>query len=84
MKEAISITSHLRQSNAFAKELYKDKYPEKIKWFKEIIIEYKKAKNLNGILPTLTELLKHESTEESKLGTLMFISAAVDLIEEQK
>lgn len=83
MKEIIKTTSTLYECRNFAKELYKDDYSEKIIMFRDIILNYKKSMKKDGILDALTSILKLEATEENKLGTLMFCSAAIDLIEEQ-
>ena len=77
------ITQSMRDANAMARDMYKDKYDEKADVFKKMIVDYQSLKHMPmTILATLTEMLNLVASQ-NRMAQLMLISAAVDLIEDK-
>lgn len=84
MRGPSTITDSVRNANAMARNLYKDRYPEKAEMFKKMILDYQGLKHMPmTISATLTEMLNLEAVQGNRMSKLMLISAAVDLIEEK-
>lgn len=80
--KALQVATKLQECKDAAESLLGEKYPQKIKPYKDLIMAVMKANNI-GPVKALLMILKTESCAENKMAQVMFMSAVVDLIEEQ-
>lgn len=83
MKEQIKIAAKLYECQETAKMFFKEEYPSKIKWYKDVIVNYQK-KNNKDVLQSTLALCQLESVKENGMAIMMFMAATVDLIESDK
>lgn len=83
MEDRIKLAAKLYNCRDAAKRFYKDKYDEKLKPYKNIIEAHKKKFNLE-ILPSVLELCSFENVRDNGMATMLFMAAAVELIEPSK
>jgi len=80
MREEITIAAKLYECNDTAKKFFRDEYPEKIKFYKEAIGRVMKDHNCDT-LQAVIKISKLPSMVDNGMAIMMFMSAAVDLIE---
>lgn len=80
MEQNIRIAEKLYECRDSARFLHGEKYKEKIQWYKDVICNAQK-KWKKDVLNTVTELCKMSSVEDNGIFIMMFMAAAVELIE---
>lgn len=80
--KALQVATKLQQCKDAAESLLGEKYPQKIKPYKDLIRAVMKANKISPV-KALLMISKTESYAENEMAQVMFMSAVVDLIEEQ-
>lgn len=80
MEEKIKLAAKLYKCRDSAKSLYREKYPEKIQWYKDVIQNAQK-KWKKDVLETTIDLCNLSSIKEEGVAIMMFMAAATELIE---
>ena len=80
MEKEIKIAAKLYQCRDVAKRFFRDNYDEKIKPYKNAIQTHRERFNLE-VLPSVTEICSFESVRDNGMATMLFMAAAVELIE---
>ena len=80
--KALQVATKLQECKDAAESLLGENYPEKIKPYKDLIRVVMKANKI-GPIKALLMISKTESYAENEMAQVMFMSAVVDLIEEQ-
>ena len=80
--KALQVATKLQQCKDAAESLLGEKYPKAIKPYKDLIRAVMKANKI-GPVKALLMISKTESYAENEMAQVMFMSAVVDLIEEQ-
>lgn len=71
----------LKSTREICKNFFQEKYKEKIEPYKDIIKQVMKANKLDEI-PALLKVSETEVFNQSEINSILFISATVEIIEE--
>lgn len=80
MEQQIKLAAKLYQCRDTAKLFFRDKYEVKLKPYRNIIDAHQKKFNLE-VLPSVLELCSLESVRDNEMATMLFMAAAVEMIE---
>lgn len=80
LKDCIKIYAHMYECQESANKLFGTEYPEKIKWYVEVIKAYQQA-HKTEVLQSVIAICKVSTVEVNGFAVMMFMSAAVDLME---
>lgn len=80
MEQQIKMTAKLYQCRDTAKRFFRDEYEAKLKPYKNIIESHQKKFNLE-VLPSVLELCSFESVRDDGVMTMLFMAAAVEMLE---
>lgn len=83
MREQIQITAKLYQCQETAQKFYKEEYQDKIKWYKETLNKYAKL-NKTDTLKAVISICQKSPIKENGMSIMMFMAAAVEIIEPSK
>lgn len=83
MEKEIKIAAKLYQCRDTAKRFFKEEYKEKLKPYTRVLEAMKKIIN-SDTLPALLECLKLKLIDDNGMGQMMFMAAAVEMIEPSK
>ena len=76
----IQMAAKLYECRDTAKGFYRDEYEAKLKPYRNIIEAHQKKFNLE-VLPSVLELCSFESVRDNGMATMLFMAAAVEIIE---
>jgi uncharacterized membrane protein len=82
-EKEIKIAAKLYQCRDTAKKLYKDEYDKKLLTYKNFIQAHMKKFNID-VLPSVLEICSFDSVKCDGITTMLFMAAAVELIEPSK
>ena len=80
MEQQVKLAAKLYQCRDTAKRFFSDEYEAKLKPYKNIIEAHQKKFNLD-VLPSVLELCSFESVRDNGMATMLFMAAAVEIIE---
>ena len=80
MEKQIKIAEKLYKCRDTAKRFFRDEYPEKLRTYKNIIEAHQKKFSID-VLPSVYEICSWESVRDDGMMTILFMAAAVELIE---
>lgn len=83
MKEQIKIAAKLYDCHETAKKLYKSEFPEKIKFYKEVIQGYMAKHNVDEMKAVIA-ICEFDSVKGQGIAIMLFMAAVVELIEPSK
>lgn len=81
MKEQIKMAAKLYECHESAKLLFKDKYPGKISWYKQVIITWNKKHGTDTLKSVIDICQSSDTVKNDGVAIMMFMAAAVELIE---
>lgn len=76
----IKMAAKLYKCRDSAKALYKNEYNEKLRTYKNVIEAHMKKFNID-VLPSVLEICSFESVRDNAMAQMLFMAAAVELIE---
>lgn len=76
----MKLAAKLYQCRDTAKRFFRDEYEAKLKPYRNIIDAHQKKFNLE-VLPSVLELCSFESVRDNGMATMLFMAAAVEMIE---
>jgi hypothetical protein len=80
-EKVLRIASQYYTSRRTLKSLYKDEFPSKVKWYKDVLFAIMKKHNIE-CLPASVEAIKMIADKDgSGIGIMWFMAAAVEIIE---
>jgi len=80
MEKQIKIAAKLYECRDTAKRFFREDYSEKLRTYKNVIEGHQKKFNLD-VLPSVYEICSLESVRDDGMMTMLFMAAAVELIE---
>ena len=80
MEQQVKLAAKLYQCRDTAKRFFRDEYEAKLKPYRNIIEAHQKKFNLE-VLPSVLELCSFESVRDNGMATMLFMAAAVEMIE---
>jgi hypothetical protein len=80
---AVEIAARIYECQKAAKILFADKYEEKIKWYKNVILRVCKDRGCDTLKAVLL-ICNMESVKENGTAVMMFMAAAVEIVEPSK
>ena len=80
MEKEVQIAAKLYECRDIAKRFFRDEYSEKLRTYKNIIEGHQKEFNLD-VLPSVYEICSLESVRDDGMIIILFMAAAVELIE---
>lgn len=80
MEQQVKLAAKLYQCRDTAKRFFRDEYEVKLKPYKNIIEAHQKKFNLD-VLPSVLELCSFESVRDNGMATMLFMAAAVEMVE---
>lgn len=83
MREQIEIAAKMYKCQTTAKNLFKEEYNFKIKPYENIIEAHRNRFGLD-VLPSVLELSSFESVRDNGMAIMLFMAAAVEIIERKK
>ncbi len=83
MEKQIKATANLCKCRDTAKRLFRDEYEARLKPYKNIIEAHQKKFNLD-VLPSVLELCSFKTVRDNEMATMLFMAAAVEIIEPSK
>lgn len=83
MEQQIKLANKLYECRDSAKLLYREQYHEKVQWYKDVINNAQKKWN-KDILQSAIGLCKLPQIQENGIAVMMFMAAAVEIIEPSK
>jgi uncharacterized membrane protein len=76
----IKMAAKLYKCRDTAKSFYKDEYHEKLRTYKNVIEAHMNKFNID-VLPSVFEICSFESVRDNGMATMLFMAAAVELVE---
>lgn len=83
MREQVELAAKIYKCHSSAKGLYGTEYPDKIKWYKEELQNVMSGAGLSE-LEAILFLGKMDCIKDNPMALILFMAAAVELIEEPK
>jgi hypothetical protein len=83
MKEQIKLAARLYECQESAKNLFRQEYKSKVQWYIDVILNWNKQRGTDT-LKTVIAICQLESVQENGFVVLMFMAAAVEIIESEK
>jgi uncharacterized membrane protein len=80
VEQQVKLAAKLYQCRDTAKRFFRDEYEAKLKPYRNIIDAHQKKFNLE-VLPSVLELCSFESVRDNGMATMLFMAAAVEMIE---
>jgi len=80
METEIKIAAKLYKCRDTAKRFFREEYSEKIRPWKNIILDHQKRFSLET-LPSVLELSSFESIRDDGMATMLLMAAAVEIME---
>lgn len=80
MRQQIEVAAKMYKCQTTAQKFFKEEYQAKIKPYQNIIQAHQKKFNLE-VLPSVLELCSFESVRDNGMAVMLFMAAAVELIE---
>ena len=80
MEKQIKTAAKLYQCRDTAKRFYGAEYNEKLRTYKNVIEAHQKKFNLE-VLPSVMEICSFESVRDNGMAVMLFMAAAVEMIE---
>ena len=82
-EEQIKLAAKLYKCRDSAKLLYKSEYNEKLRTYKNVINAHMDKFKID-VLPSVLEICSFESVRDNAMAQMLFMAAAVELIEPTK
>lgn len=82
-EQQVNIAAKMYQCRGAAKQLYGKEYREKLDWYTCRIYEYQKAQKVET-LPAVLAICGLPSVKENEMAVMLFMAAAVEIIEPSK
>ena len=80
MEEQVKMAARLYGMRDTAKNLYREKYHEKLEWYIRTLKAFA-FETKSEILPAVIDLCSKNPVKESGMAIMMFMAAAVEIIE---
>lgn len=82
-EQQIKMAAKLYECRDTARKFFKGDFPERIKFYKEVIQAYQ-SKHGTEVIPSVTAICGFDAVKGEAMAVMMFMAAAVELIEPSK
>lgn len=80
MEQQIKLAAKLYKCRDSMKGLFKEEYPEKIKWYIDVLNNYAHKKEIS-IFEAVIDICKDPIVGENGMASVLFMAAAVEILE---